>query len=48
MSLADIKVIRKALGDYTFEKIKDLKIAEWDSYRLQVTPWEIEQYLEKY
>jgi glutamine synthetase len=42
------KVIRKALGDYTFAKIKDLKISEWDSYRLQVTPWEIEQYLEKY
>jgi glutamine synthetase len=42
------KVIRKALGDYTFEKIKELKVSEWDAYRLQVTPWEIEQYLEKY
>jgi glutamine synthetase len=42
------KIIRGALGDYTFEKIKDLKLAEWDEYRMQVTPWEIDQYLEKY
>ncbi len=42
------KVIRGALGEYTFEKIKDLKLAEWDEYRLRVTPWEIEQYLEMY
>ena len=29
-------------------KIKDLKLAEWDEYRMQVTPWEIDQYLEQY
>lgn len=42
------KVVRAALGEYTFEKLKDLKTAEWDAYRMQVTPWEIDQYLEKY
>lgn len=41
-------IIRKALGEYTFKKFKDLKDAEWDSYRLQITQWEIDQYLEKY
>jgi glutamine synthetase len=41
-------VIRGALGEYVFEKFRDLKRQEWDSYRVQVTPWEIEQYLEKY
>ncbi len=41
-------VIRETLGEYTFEKLKELKQAEWDSYRMQVTPWEIDQYLEKY
>jgi glutamine synthetase len=42
------KVIRASLGEYTFAKLRDLKLKEWDDYRLQVTPWEIEQYLEKY
>lgn len=46
--LENDKVIRSAIGEYAFEKLVDLKRQEWDSYRMQVTPWEIEQYLEKY
>jgi glutamine synthetase len=46
--LEEDKVIRKALGEYAFEKFRELKSAEWDSYRMQVTQWEIDQYLEKY
>jgi glutamine synthetase len=46
--LENDKVIRSAIGDYAFEKLVDLKKQEWDSYRMQVTPWEIDQYLEKY
>jgi len=42
------EVIRGALGEFAFEKFRDLKMREWDAYRLQVTPWEIEEYLEKY
>lgn len=42
------EVIREALGEYTFEKLRELKQQEWDSYRMQVSPWEIDQYLEKY
>lgn len=41
-------VIRETLGEYTFEKFRDLKMTEWDEYRMQVTPWEIDEYLEKY
>ncbi len=41
-------VVRGALGEYTFQKLKELKTQEWNEYRLQVTPWEIDQYLEKY
>jgi glutamine synthetase len=41
-------VVRKALGEYAFEKLCELKKQEWDAYRTQVTPWEIDQYLEKY
>jgi glutamine synthetase len=41
-------VIRGALGEYAFNKFAALKRQEWDEYRMQVTPWEIDQYLEKY
>ena len=41
-------VIRGALGEYAYTKFRDLRLQEWDAYRLQVTPWEIDQYLEKY
>jgi len=47
-NLEEDDVIRGALGDYTFEKLKELKTQEWDAYRLQVTGWEIDQYLEKF
>ena len=41
-------LMRATLGDFTMQKFIDLKMAEWDDYRMQVTPWEIDQYLEKY
>ncbi len=46
--LENDKVIRDTLGEYTFTKFRDLKLKEWDEYRMQVTPWEIDEYLEKY
>ncbi len=41
-------VVRSALGDYAYEKFVYLKTAEWDSYRKNVSGWEIDEYLEKY
>jgi glutamine synthetase len=46
--LENDKVIRGTLGEYTFNKLYDIKKNEWDDYCLQVTQWEIDQYLEKY
>jgi len=42
------EVIKNALGDHTYERYLEAKTEEWDQYRLQVTPWEIDRYLEKY
>ena len=50
-ALSDMKestFIKKILGDHTFDRYIEAKTAEWDDYRMQVTPWEIENYLEKY
>jgi glutamine synthetase len=38
-------LVRKALGDHVFENYIALKKAEWDDYRVQVTPWEFDRYL---
>jgi glutamine synthetase len=38
-------VVEKALGEHIFSRYIDLKRAEWDEYRVQVTPWELEKYL---
>lgn len=38
-------VIAKALGSHTFQRYLEAKRLEWDEYRIQVTPWELERYL---
>lgn len=40
------EVIRQALGKHTFEKFREAKLAEFDDYRMQITAWEINKYLE--
>ncbi len=41
-------VIRDALGPHIFGKYVEGKEREWDSYRLAVTDWEINNYLSKF
>jgi glutamine synthetase len=45
-ALAKDDVIRKALGPNLYEAFLRAKSAEWDDYRIHVTDWEIERYLE--
>lgn len=40
------EVIRNALGDHVYQVFHRAKSAEWDEYRIQVTEWERERYLE--
>ncbi|MBU0687279.1 MAG: type I glutamate--ammonia ligase [Candidatus Margulisbacteria bacterium] len=40
------EVIMEALGKHTFDNFRDAKLAEFDDYRMQITPWEIDKYLE--
>jgi glutamine synthetase len=39
-------VIKNALGDHTFGNFYEAKTKEFDDYRMQITPWEINKYLE--
>jgi len=38
-------VIQQALGEHIYERFIEAKREEWDEYRTQVTPWELERYL---
>jgi glutamine synthetase len=40
------EVIKEALGKHTFEKFCEAKLAEFNDYRMRITPWEIDRYLE--
>lgn len=42
------EVIREALGEFTFNKFIQAKRAEWDSYRMSISQWELDRYLETY
>lgn len=39
------QVIQEALGEHVYERFMEAKREEWDEYRIQVTPWELERYL---
>lgn len=42
------EVVKSALGPHIFEKFMEAKTKEWDSFRVQVHPWEVEEYLSKF
>jgi glutamine synthetase len=44
--LKQSKLARSALGDYIFDKFIEAKTKEWDEYRLQVSEWELQKYLQ--
>ncbi len=45
-ALKDNDVIRGALGDHLYDAYYRARAAEWDAYRIRVSNWEIERYLE--
>lgn len=44
-ALDDDPVVRAALGDHCYHRLREAKLAEWESYRTQVHPWELDAYL---
>jgi len=46
--LAKDDVIRSVLGPHVYEKFVEAKTREWDNFRVQVHPWEVNEYLTKF
>src|SRR6185503_10093994 len=42
---ADSEMVLRTLGEHTFRRFIEIKRAEWEDYRVQVTPFEIQQFL---
>lgn len=42
------EVAKAALGDHIFGEFIKTKAIEWDEYRIDVSPWEIDRYIAKY
>ncbi len=47
-ALEDDDVVRAALGPHVCDRFINAKRLEWEDYRLEVTPWELEKYLPNY
>ncbi len=41
------QVAKKALGEFAYEKLQEALRKEWDDYRIQVHPWEVDRYLKR-
>jgi glutamine synthetase len=48
VELSRDEVIRDALGDHVLERFVEAKTEEWDEYRIQVSDWEVQRYLEAF
>ncbi|MBV9359161.1 MAG: glutamine synthetase, partial [Chloroflexi bacterium] len=42
---AESELVLRVLGEHMFNRYIEIKRQEWDDYRVQVTPWELERYL---
>ena len=42
---ANSELVLRILGEHAFKRFVEIKRQEWDEYRVQVTPFEIEQFL---
>ena len=42
---AESELVLRTLGEHTFRRFIEIKRQEWDDYRVQVTPFEIENFL---
>lgn len=46
--LAQSQLVKETLGEYLFQKYQEIKMREWQEYCVQISPWELEKYLQLY
>ncbi|HEX3012145.1 MAG TPA: type I glutamate--ammonia ligase [Syntrophomonadaceae bacterium] len=48
IELSRDELVKSALGEHIYHKFVEGKMEEWNQYNMQVTPWEVAQYLTKF
>jgi glutamine synthetase len=43
--MEESKLVKDTLGNHVFDNFLHVKQTEWENYRTQITPWEIDKYL---
>ena len=46
LELEQDDVVRAVLGEHAYDDYLRIKHEEWDEYRIRVSQWELERYLE--
>jgi len=46
--LSKDEVVKSALGNHAYNRFMEAKLIEWDRFRVQVHPWELDEYLAVY
>jgi glutamine synthetase len=42
---SESELVLRTLGEHIFNRYVEIKRQEWEDYRVQVTPWELDRYL---
>jgi glutamine synthetase len=42
---SESELVLRTLGEHIFNRYIEIKRQEWEDYRVQVTPWELDRYL---
>lgn len=46
LELKNNRLIQSVLGEHLYKRYIDIKTKEWNVFKMQVTPWEIEKYID--
>jgi glutamine synthetase len=47
-ALRNDEILRNALGEHCYGRYVEAKLLEWDEYRIQVTQWERDRYMDRF
>ena len=47
-ALSKDSVIRSTLCEHSYSRYREAKLIEWNEYKMQISQWELDQYLNKF
>ncbi len=47
-ALENDSLIRETLGEHTYSRYMEAKMIEWNDYKMHISQWELDKYLNKF